>query len=241
MIFENGLGRALTQFGFEALLVFNQAVKVEGLLFRFFLVGHCHLAGHHFAELLREIVELATDRLFFLAAQALNAVLALGTFLLALRFRHDDVGRRHMHEHLARLGAIALVFVCVFLVLELSCGPRILGSRLRRLSEPVLREYLGVKVPPLLLDCADELLHDLLLVDLHMDDALGLLARQLVLLDLLKHVVDARRSFLLHVVDGLALADSVQAAHDRGLNEAYRSIHVVVLQLRNQHLVRLLD
>lgn len=49
----------------------------------------------------------------------------------------------------------------------------------------MLREHFRVEIATLFLDRANELLDNLLLVNLHMDYALGLLARKLVLLDFL--------------------------------------------------------
>jgi len=91
------------------------------------------------------------------------------------------------------------------------------------------------------LDCADELLHNLLFVNFHVDDTLGLLARKLVLLNFLEHIVDTSCSFLLRVVDRFSLADVMEATHDGGLDQTDRSVNVVVLQFWYQDLVRLLN
>ena len=53
--------------------------------------------------------------------------------------------------------------------------------------------------------------------------------------------MDARRALLLHVVDGFVVVDPMQTSHDRGLNQAHRSVHVVVLQFGNEYFVGLLD
>jgi hypothetical protein len=74
-----------------------------------------------------------------------------------------------------------------------------------------------------------------------MDDTLGLLARKLVLLNFLEHVVDSSCAFLLGVVDRFSLADVMEASHDGGLDQTDRSVNVVVLQFWYQDLVRLLN
>jgi hypothetical protein len=61
------------------------------------------------------------------------------------------------------------------------------------------------------------------------DDALGLLARKLVLLNFLEHFVDTSCAFLLGIVDRFPLADVMEASHDGGLDQTDRSVNVVVL------------
>lgn len=80
-----------------------------------------------------------------------------------------------------------------------------------------------------------------MLVYFHLDDTLRLFGRQLVFLDLLQHVVDSGRTLLLRIVDRLALAKAMQAAHDGRLDQTHRSVNVVVLELWDQHLIGLLD
>ena len=55
-------------------------------------------------------------------------------------------------------------------------------------------------------------------VNLHVDQALGLSRRELILLDRLNGFVDPSRPLLRFVVDEAALGYPVQALHDRRLN-----------------------
>lgn len=242
MIFKHGLSsRALAYFGFKTFLILNETVQVQRLLLgllTFFLL--CRFPGHLAAKLLSKLVEFASDRLFFLIAQALGLVLTLCGLFLVKGLRQNSAALRHMHDYLDGFRPMAFIFICIFCIVEFTGLPQVLGDRLRRLAKPVFGQHFGVKVTALLLHCADELLHYFLLVYFHVDDTLSLLAGQLVLLNFLEHIMYTCRSFLLDVVDGFTLADTIKATHDGGLNQTNRSVHVMVIQLWYQDLVSFL-
>lgn len=62
-----------------------------------------------------------------------------------------------------------------------------------------------------------------------MDNILGLLTGKLTLLDRLDNFMDSSGSLLLDVVDGLALADPVQAAHYGSLDQTKRPVHIMIV------------
>ena len=87
----------------------------------------------------------------------------------------------------------------------------------------------------------EEILDHFHSVYLHVDDTLRLLRRQLVLLNGLYSLVDASGALRLDIVDGVTFRNAMQALHNGGLDQADRSVNVVILDARDEDLFTLLE